>query len=94
MKKIFRWLRRVATPKIKKLKKGDIVIDYDGITCLEYEIFRVDFALGIAFGRGVWEGQTYEKLFSILYTNPRHIFDFPYEPNNPDPPRRFLLNRK
>lgn len=94
MRKIFSWLRRVVPPKTKKLKKGDIIIDYDGITCLEYEIYRVDSVLGIAYGRGAWEGKSYEKLFSVLYTNPRHIFDFPYDSTNPDPPRRFLLNRK
>lgn len=94
MKKKLSWLSRLFNKRPHKLKVGDVVIDYDGITCLEYEIYRVDSALGIAFGCGVWEGKSYEKLFSIFYQNPRHIFDYPYEPNNPDPPRRFLINRK
>lgn len=93
-KKKTSWLRRLFTRQNKKLKVGDVIIDYDGITCLEYEIYRVDPVLGVAFGRGFWEGNNYEKIFSIYYSNPRHIFDYPYDPDNPDPPRRFLLNHK
>jgi hypothetical protein len=78
----------------RKLRVGDVIIDYDGITCLEFEIYRVDPEMGVAFGRGVWEGRTYAKMFSCTYTDPRHIFDYPYDPGNPDPPRRFLINRK
>lgn len=93
MKKKISWLR-LLFHRPKRVKQGDVIIDYDGITYLEYEVYRVDPILGVAFARGVWEGNSYEKLFSLYYDNPRHIFDYPYEPNNPDPPRRFLLSRK
>ncbi|MBR5672454.1 MAG: hypothetical protein IKX02_03345 [Spirochaetales bacterium] len=86
-------LRRLFKRR-QRLRVGDVIIDYDGITCLEYEIYRIDPVLGIAFGRGVWEGKDYEKIFGLEFIDPRHIFDYPFDPSNPDPPRRFLVNRR
>ena len=59
-------LRRLFKRR-QRLRVGDVIIDYDGITCLEYEIYRIDPVLGIAFGRGVWEGKDYEKIFGLEF---------------------------
>ena len=91
---MFRLFKR--RKKWHKLKINDVIIEYDGITVLEYEVYRIDPVVGVAIARGVWEGQTYEKAFCYLYQDPRVIFstDYDFKEDNPDPSRRYLIQRR